>query len=260
MVEKTKSEQSIRWVYHWLRWSVFLTVPWMIFGLIIVDILFYAATDWSYVLAVLLPALAHLVLLFGFNSPSLYARRHTQQAFILAGMRVLSALFFVGLSEGSATCLWIIVSGFLWVWGTVWGLQQIKRGDCWLMRWKGEGAKLPRSWALPAGVAAIPVTDAPTPVAPTRVEPTVTKPEVEVATLPETVGAPAPATPLPAAHLSPKASADPNAAFKKGLSLLHTDKQTEAIDCFLAAFRTGPPDLRRQALVELEKLEQVETF
>ena len=55
-------------------------------------------------------------------------------------------------------------------------------------------------------------------------------------------------------------SADPNAAFEKGLHLLRTGEQTQAADCFLAAFRTGPPDLRRRALAELEKLGKVETF
>ena len=44
------------------------------------------------------------------------------------------------------------------------------------------------------------------------------------------------------------------------MRLLSADKQTKAIDCFMTAFRAGPPDLRSRALAELEKLGEVETF
>jgi hypothetical protein len=158
---QVKAEQAIRWVYHWLFWSVFITVPWMGLNLGILASLFYGAPTSGFVLAVLLPVLAHAVLFFGLGSPHLYARRHTQQAFILVGLRALSALFFMGLMQGSGVCLWIIVNGFFWLVGTVWGLRQVKRGDCWLMRWKGEDVKLPRPWAVPTSVAATPAASVP---------------------------------------------------------------------------------------------------
>jgi hypothetical protein len=68
------------------------------------------------------------------------------------------------------------------------------------------------------------------------------------------------AAPSPAADSPPETSADPNVAFEEGLRLLGTDKRTRAIDCFLAAFRAGPPNLRSRAVAELEKLGEVETF
>ena len=103
MTENTKAEQAIRWVYHWLRWSVFITVPWMIVDLVIFESLFYPTTDWGYALAVLLPALAHVILFFGLGSPHLYARRHAQQALILVGLRALGGRLSIQSAPGEGT-------------------------------------------------------------------------------------------------------------------------------------------------------------
>ena len=103
----------------------------------------------EYAAAVARPALVQVVLLIPLWSPYLYVRRHGQQAFSLAVGGVLSAVLIVGLSRGGLIGLWVFVNGALWVFGTVWGLRQIKRGDCWLMRRRGEVSELPRPWAAP---------------------------------------------------------------------------------------------------------------
>jgi hypothetical protein len=67
---------------------------------------------------------------------------------------------------------------------------------------------------------------------------------------------PAAAEPAPPFSAPP----DPQAAFELGLTFTDQERRAEAITCFLAAFRAGPPDLRRQAVAELEKLGEVDTF
>ena len=111
----------------------------------------------SYVSAVALPAVLLLVLLIPLASRLVYVRRHAQQAVVLAVLRVLSTMLIVGLSRGELIVLWVIVNGGLWIFGGVWGLRQIRRGECWLMRVRGEVSDLPRSWATK------PVVPAPTP-------------------------------------------------------------------------------------------------
>ena len=65
---------------------------------------------------------------------------------------------------------------------------------------------------------------------------------------------------IPAADLPIEVPTDPQAAFEDGLRLLRTGQRAEASACFLVAFHAGPPDLRRRALAELEKLGEVETL
>jgi hypothetical protein len=103
----------------------------------------------DYVAAVSWPGLVQVVLLIPLWSRNLYVRRHGQQAFSLAVAGVLSTVLIVGLSRGALVGLWVVVNGGLWIFGTVWGLRQVKRGDCWLMRRRGEISGLPRPWAAP---------------------------------------------------------------------------------------------------------------
>jgi hypothetical protein len=65
------------------------------------------------------------------------------------------------------------------------------------------------------------------------------------------------ATPaVPAASMS----ADSYTALEQGRSLLKADRRAEAIASLMDAFRNGSPDLRQQAVAELEKLGEVEMF
>jgi len=100
--------------------------------------------------------LPQFILVFGLRSPYLFVRRHTQQAALLLGLNVVFAvgsgvtLYYMrdslglGLLMAGLNLLQIIMLPV----STFWGLSQVKRGDCWLMRRKGEGNELPRPWAL----------------------------------------------------------------------------------------------------------------
>jgi dipeptidyl aminopeptidase/acylaminoacyl peptidase len=115
----------------------------------------------EYVAGVARPALLLLVLLFPLRSRYVYVRRHALQAVLLAGVRVSTTVLLVGLTRGSLIGLWVVVNGGLWIFGTVSGLGQIKRGDCWLMRRKGEVSELPRPWAAPKVAEPAPVAPGP---------------------------------------------------------------------------------------------------
>ena len=227
-------KKAVRRVYWWLLLSPFITVPCFAFQLFDLG---SRSSVGERVWAVVVPLIFHTpLLLMSFGTGNRFVRRHMQQALLLIALRAGLAAISLNLGRHPGNGLWLFFlgNGSLWLFGSLGGFGQVKRGDCWLMRRKGEGGELPRPWAVPADAAA-PTAPVPTD-APTRAAPSL------------------------AVHSLPEASADPNVAFEKGLSLLHTDKQAEAADCFLTAFRTGPPDLRHRALAELEKLGEVETF
>jgi len=208
-----------RRVYWWLLLSPFVTVP--CFGSQVLTL--YSATVGERVWAALVPLIFHIPLLFGLRSSSRFVQRHTQQAFILIALRAGMATISVNLGpyplDGVGLWLYFFGNGGLWLFGSLWGLRQATRGDCWLMRRRGEGGELPRPWAVPAAVPTTPATGVPSTM-----------------------------------------SADPNAAFQDGRRLLGMGKRAEATARFLAVFRDGPPDLRRRAVAELERLGVVETF
>ena len=113
------------------------------------------------VAAVAWPGLVQVVLLIPLWSRNLYVRRHAQQAFSLAVVRILSTVLIVGVTRGALIGLWVVVNGGLWIFGTVWGLRQVKRGDCWLMRGRGEISDLPRPWAAPKVAEPAPMAPGP---------------------------------------------------------------------------------------------------
>jgi hypothetical protein len=190
----------------------------------------YRLSLWSPVLLITgLVILAPLVLFYylftGRRSRYAFVRWHTAQWIMLT---LVTALFGV-ISWDSGIC-WILIAIGGWYLGNYAGLRQVNRGNCWLWRWWDDAADLPRPWASAPDTAA--VTAAPT------------------VTLPS----PAPAV------LTPTEPAEPHAAFARGQSFALQGQRDEAVTCFLAAFRGGPPDLRRRAVAELEKLGEVEVF
>jgi hypothetical protein len=70
---------------------------------------------------------------------------------LLVTLRILSTVLLIGLTRtglsnmifdptrGTSLIFWVFVNGSLWLFGSIWGLRQISRGDCWLMRVLGEG-------------------------------------------------------------------------------------------------------------------------
>lgn len=111
-----------------------------------------SADAWFFV-AGAAPGLIHLLLLAGWASPHLYLRRHSQQGAGLAAIRIFSATTILGLMGSEGVALWALVNGSLWLFGGIWGLRQVGRGDSWLMRRLGEDALLPAPSAA-AGEAA----------------------------------------------------------------------------------------------------------
>ena len=118
-----------RIIYQWLLISSLLTIPSSVYLLFTLD-----TNDYSAPLAALIPLLLHFHLLFNLNK-SLYLYRHTQQALILLVLR--AALAAWAFSSESIT-IFLLGNGSLWLFGSLWGFLQIKRGECWLMERKGE--------------------------------------------------------------------------------------------------------------------------
>lgn len=190
---------------------------------------------WLYLLSLCSPLLVVSVLWLGplaFLLPLailylLFSGLFSRHAFVRwhAGQWALLTLSaaLVGASYWSdyGECAGLIAIGG-WYIGNLIGLRQASRGECWLWKRIVPSAELPRPWPKP-----------------------------------ETSAAPTVSVPSTAPNVSP---ADSQAAIEQGRSLLGQDKRPEAVACFLCAFRDGPPDLRRRALTELEKLGEVETF
>ena len=130
-------KKTARRVYAWLFWSSFLTVPIFIIAIISA----YDSSVNGLVFAALTPLILHTPLLFGLSSKSSFVYRHTQQGILLIALR--AGLASLAVSGGSypddGLWLFLLGNGTLWLFGTIWGLNQISRSDCWLMRRKGEG-------------------------------------------------------------------------------------------------------------------------
>jgi tetratricopeptide (TPR) repeat protein len=233
-------KNAASWVYAWLYLSPFLTVPCFVFQLF--D-LHSRSTVGEQVWAAIVPLIFHVpLLLMSFGVGSLFVRRHMQQALLLIALRAGMAAVSLNLGQfpEGGLCgpgLFCLGNGTLWLFTSLWGLTQVARGDCWLMRWKGEDGELPRPWAVSPDV-----------------------PASSAASVPATMPTGAPVSLIPAASSLFEAPAEPNTTFEDGLRQLRIGKQTDAIACFLAAFQDGPPHLRHRALAELEKLGEVETF
>lgn len=148
-------------VYRWLWFSPLLTIPTLIV------ILFWepgyellcassfnplysgpcdygAAERLTLEIGFIVSGLWHLVLIkHARNEHSFLVRWHGRQALMLAGVRTAAPLLF-GLIFGLSpvTLLFIPIVTAFWLFGTIWGQQQAKHGDCSLARWFGHLAEL----------------------------------------------------------------------------------------------------------------------
>ncbi|MGB3716911.1 MAG: hypothetical protein WA996_21025 [Candidatus Promineifilaceae bacterium] len=171
---------------------------------------------WVYIMMPMVP-----LVLLGLLNKNHFFRRHTQQGLLL-GLVFWAGLFISGISEFG--CLGMLASVLVvWIGGGIWGRRQVKRGDCWLMRMRGEEGLLPRSWAIPL-----------------EQRPEASGPVVSIA--------------------APDDSDNPATAFIRGQTLLNQGQPEKAVKQFLFAFRKGQSDLRAKAANELEKLDEVEIF
>lgn len=123
-------------VYTWLFWSPLLTVP--VFIIAVINA--YDSSTNLRVFAALAPLIFHTPLLAGLTSKSIFVYRHTQQGILLIALRVGIAALAVSASRYPEDGLWLFLlgNGALWLFGSIWGWNQINRGDCWLMRRKNE--------------------------------------------------------------------------------------------------------------------------
>ena len=129
-------KKTARRVYAWLFWSSFLTVPIFIIAIISA----YDSSVDALVFAALTPLILHIPLLFGLTSKSRFVYRHTQQGILLIALRAGLASFAVSVGRYPDDGLWLFLlgNGSLWLFGSIWGRNQISRNDCWLMRRKRE--------------------------------------------------------------------------------------------------------------------------
>lgn len=233
-------KKAARRIYWWLLLSPFLTVP--CFALQVID-LYSRSSVGERVWAAMVPLIFHIPLLFVLSSGRPFVKRHVQQGLLLIALRVVMAALALNLGRYPEDGLWFFVlgNGSLWLFGSIWGLNQVKRGDCWLMRRKGEDDALPRPWALPPG-------ERTPPEAPTTPPPIAPKPVVR------------PPVQKPVPPPEREISLAPQAAFERGHTLLEQGDRETAVAHFLAAFRKGAPELRRKAVDQLKQMGEVETF
>jgi len=131
-----KDKKTAKRIYTWLLLSSFISVP--IF-LILVGIS-YGEPSNDLVLAALMPSIIHVVLFSGLNSSSAFVFRHTQQAILLVALRAGMAALAVNIGsypmEGLG--LFLLGNGSLWLFGSLWGRNQVIRGECWWIKRRGE--------------------------------------------------------------------------------------------------------------------------
>jgi len=244
-----ESERGVKWVYNWLFFSVFLTVPWMLVN-IYSAANSYGASTFDWLRAALVPALPHLLLLKDRKSPYAFVRAHARQALLFAGIRAFSSAYFIGLLEGEGAVIWFFLNGFLWIFGTFWGRRQVKRGDCWLVRqgiWHAGGPlALPRPWALPLSQR---------PVETDKVLTESVKP----------VRAPRePVEPLTARAISQATagSRSLNVAqiYNRANSLRDQGQFSEARSLYVTVFRDSSGSMRDKAITQLDKMGEIEVF
>jgi hypothetical protein len=72
----------------------------------------------------------------------------------------------------------------------------------------------------------------------------------------------APSAPLPRPWKEAQATGpDYEDILSRGQKLsIYSHRHAEAVECFMQVFRAGPPTLRRRAIIELDKLGEVEVF
>lgn len=131
-------EKSARGVYRWLWFSLLLTIPTL-------AVLLFSDTPIS--IAVMGSALWHLLLLRQALAKHPYVRWHGRQGLLLAALRTAVPLGFGLLfnnEEGILLAFWLLIA--IWLAGNIWVQNQVARGDCWLMRVRGQGEGLPLKW------------------------------------------------------------------------------------------------------------------
>lgn len=150
---KKWERRAARGVYWWILASPIFTGP--CFACNAFDLVFsyHTPTVKELVLAVFMPFILHVLafmVLAVWSIGSRFVWRHVQQGVLLVLLWAVLVFAFMSLlrSVGNAFGLVFFVGVTVWLTGSILGLDQAGRGDCWLMRRRGEDDMLPRPWAL----------------------------------------------------------------------------------------------------------------
>ena len=131
-------KKSAMGIYVWLLVSPVLILP--IFVALLLNVDFPEANTNNRALITLIPLIFHLLLLTGLTSKSAFVYRHTQQAILLIALRAGLAALAISVVSYPIDGIWLFLlgNGSLWLLGSLWGLDQVSRRECWLMEQKGE--------------------------------------------------------------------------------------------------------------------------
>ena len=131
-------KKTARRVYVWLLFAPLLILPVFIGMLFNLD--FPEAGTNVRALTTLVPLIFHVPLILGLSTKSVFVYRHTQQGILLVALRAGMASFAISIEPYPIDGFWLFLlgNGSLWLFGSLWGLHQISRGECWLMNQKGE--------------------------------------------------------------------------------------------------------------------------
>jgi len=132
-----KDRKRAKGTYTWLLLSPFLNV----FLLVLMSInLSSRSSANERVVAALVPLLFHLPILMKLDPKGPFVFRHTQQAIFLLAIRASMAA--IALNIGSypedGILLFLFGNGFLWLVGSIWGLNQVNHDTGWWIGRKGE--------------------------------------------------------------------------------------------------------------------------
>jgi len=143
-----KDRKRARGTYIWLLLSPFLNVIVMLIAVINAYGSTTPTNEW--VLIALLPLVFHLPVLVRLDSNSPFVFRHTQQAIFLLALRASMTAFAlnIGSYPEDGILLFLFGNGFLWLAGSIWGLNQVNHDTGWWIGRKGEKV-LPKD-AIPA--------------------------------------------------------------------------------------------------------------
>ena len=129
--------------YTWLWLSPFLNVIILVIG--VINLSSKSSINERVAIA-LLPLVFHLPVLIRLDSKNPFVFRHTQQAIILLALRAGMAALALSINKYPYDGIWLFLlgNGSLWLFGTLWGRNQVIRNDCWWMRRKGETTAQPQ--------------------------------------------------------------------------------------------------------------------
>jgi hypothetical protein len=133
-----KEKKSARGMYIWLLLSPVLILP--VFVTLLLNLDFPEADTNSRTFITIVPLLVHLLLVMGLTSKSAFVYRHTQQAILLIALRAGLATLAISVEPYPIDGIWLFLigNGSLWLLGSLWGLVQVSRSECWLMEQKRE--------------------------------------------------------------------------------------------------------------------------